>query len=200
MPLTFATSELVALSLESVFYGTPPLRHRVSRPPSLTTDVVSGMYFALFVGCIKVLYNKRRRRAGGNHRLILVSTTLFTLITWVRSSLCKSALSIHSFPPSQHLVIDIIRLYLAFQGSQTEQGADLYYVRVTSTLSVMKTAVYLGETVVSDLFIVRTSKSFSLDVLVPIRAARPALSVLYRLECEHPHHRTPDPSISRRHW
>ncbi|KAF8472284.1 hypothetical protein DFH94DRAFT_767863 [Russula ochroleuca] len=113
MPLTFASSELVAISLESVLYG---------------------LYFSLFASCVKVLYNKRRRRGGGNYRLILVSTTLFVLITW-------------------HLVIDIVRLYLAFEKSETDQGADLYYVRVTAPLSVVKTAIYLAETVVSDLFI-----------------------------------------------
>jgi hypothetical protein len=60
----------------------------------------------------------------------------------------------HSFPP-QHLVLDIVRLYIAFNGSETDQGADQYYVRVTSTTSIVKTSVYLVETIVSDLFIVR---------------------------------------------
>jgi hypothetical protein len=113
MPLTFASAELIALSLEAVLYG---------------------LYVSLFAGCVSVLYNKRRRRGGGNYRLILVSTTLFVLITW-------------------HLVLDVVRLYLAFHGSETNEGADLYYVNVTSTASIMKTAVYLLETIVSDLFI-----------------------------------------------
>ncbi|KAF8502711.1 hypothetical protein F5888DRAFT_1114413 [Russula emetica] len=113
MPLTFAGAELIALSLESVLYG---------------------FYVSLFVGCVSVLYSKRRRRGGGNYRLILVSATLFVLITW-------------------HLVIDIIRLYIAFHTSETDEGADIYYVRVTSTMSIVKTAVYLVETIVSDLFI-----------------------------------------------
>ena len=41
------------------------------------------------------------------------------------------------------------------------QGVDLYFDRVTSLLSVVKTSVYLAETIVSDLFIVRTSASSS---------------------------------------
>ena len=66
----------------------------------------------------------------------------------------------HSFIPLQHLVLDIVRLYLAFEKSETDQGADLYFIRVTAPLSVVKTSIYLAETVVSDLFIVRASKSF----------------------------------------
>jgi hypothetical protein len=57
----------------------------------------------------------------------------------------------------QHLVLDIVRLYLAFQGGETTDAADLYFDRVTSALSVVKTSIYLAETVVSDLFIVRIS-------------------------------------------
>ncbi|KAH9979197.1 hypothetical protein BJV74DRAFT_858521 [Russula compacta] len=113
MPLSFASSELVALAVESVLYG---------------------VYFVLFTGCIRVLYSKRRQRGGGNHRLIIVSSVLFILITW-------------------HEVLDIIRLYLAYQGSETNNGADLYYVNVKGMTSVMKTSVYLVVTVVSDLFI-----------------------------------------------
>jgi hypothetical protein len=84
----------------------------------------------------------------------MVSTTLFVLITWVRVPPCVDHDFFHSFP-SQHLVIDLVRLYIAFHGSETEEGADLYYIRVTSTMSLIKTSVYLAETIVSDLFIVR---------------------------------------------
>ncbi|KAI0271304.1 hypothetical protein BC834DRAFT_435837 [Gloeopeniophorella convolvens] len=113
MPLSFAGSETIAMVLESALYG---------------------VYFVLFVGCVKVLVNRRRRRAGANYRLITVSSILFALITW-------------------HEIIDAIRLFLAYRNSQTDTGADIYFANVTQTLSVMKTAVYLAETVVSDLFI-----------------------------------------------
>ena len=126
--------------------------------PHTDRAFLSGLYFALFADCVKVLYNKRRRRAGGNHRLILVSTTLFVLITWVR---CLSLDPAFLSYPIQHLVLDIVRLYLAFQGSETEHGADLYFDRVTSSLSIVKTSVYLAETIVSDLFIVCTQASSS---------------------------------------
>ena len=96
---------------------------------------------------------RRRGTGGGNHRLILVSATLFIFITWVRPSLLSSQLSIHTL--QQHLVIDVVRLYIAFHKSETEQGAELFYIRVTSMTSIMKTSVYLVETIVSDLFIVR---------------------------------------------
>ncbi|KAI0040855.1 hypothetical protein FA95DRAFT_809781 [Auriscalpium vulgare] len=110
---SFSSSEIVALCLESVFYG---------------------VYVVLFLTCLRVLIKKRKVESGLNIRLLLVSCTLFLLITW-------------------HEVIDAVRLVLSFQHSETSTGADLYYAQVTSTLSVLKTAVYLVETVVSDLFI-----------------------------------------------
>ena len=57
--------------------------------------LLSGLYFSLFAGSVKVLDNKRRRSRGGSHRLILVSTTLFVLITWVHFALAWIVLSIH---------------------------------------------------------------------------------------------------------
>ncbi|KAI0249425.1 hypothetical protein BJV78DRAFT_693838 [Lactifluus subvellereus] len=113
MALSFASSELIAMCLESVFYG---------------------IYVVLFAACVKVLCSKRRRRAGGNYRLVIVSSVLFILVTW-------------------HEIIDAIRLFLAYQNSQTTADADLYFTNVTAKLSVMKTSVYLAETIVSDLFI-----------------------------------------------
>jgi hypothetical protein len=111
--LSFSSSELLALCFESVLYG---------------------VYLVLLTDCIKVLINKRRRRAGGNVRLIVISASLFLLITW-------------------HEAIDALRLYMAYKDSETDHGADLYYFNVTSMLSVMKTSVYLVETLASDLFI-----------------------------------------------
>ena len=46
--------------------------------------LLQGVYLVLLADCVKVLINKRRRRAGGNLRLALISGTLFLLITWVR--------------------------------------------------------------------------------------------------------------------
>ncbi|KAH9970118.1 hypothetical protein BGW80DRAFT_1333510 [Lactifluus volemus] len=102
MALSFASSEIIALCLESVLYG---------------------IYFVLFLACIKVLIGKRRRRSSGNYRLVIVSSVLFVLITW-------------------HEILDAVRLFLAYRGSETDQGADLYYSRVTAMPSVMKTALY----------------------------------------------------------
>lgn len=115
--------------------------------------MLSGFYISLFAGCVTVLYNKQRRRGGGNYRLILVSITLFVLVTWVRPSLRRFHFPF--IPAPQHLVMDISRLYFAFRGSETVDEADAYYAHVTSTSSLIKTSVYLAETIVSDLFIVR---------------------------------------------
>ncbi len=44
---------------------------------------------------------------------------------------------------------------MAYKAGETEASADIYFANLTSVLSVMKTALYLVETIVSDLFIVR---------------------------------------------
>ena len=85
-------------------------------------------------------------------------------------------------------------------GSETDEGATIYYERVTLTMSVMKTAVYLAGTVVSDLFIVSIFMSFLLMSIVLICVALPVISMLYRMECEHRRHHFPSPSVYRRHW
>lgn len=74
-----------------------PCHARCSPPPDYPRlfSPYLGMYFALFADCVKVLCHKRRRRAGGNHRLILVSVSLFILITWVGSSLYAFGTSVH---------------------------------------------------------------------------------------------------------
>lgn len=51
--------------------------------------------------------------------------------------------------------MDIFRLVSAFKSSEVAEGADLYYANVTSALSIIKTALYLVMTVLSDLFMVR---------------------------------------------
>lgn len=88
--------------------------HFVRRLISPHTDhaflsLLLGLYVAFFDGCAKALYrlyNKWRQMGRGNHRLILVSTTLFVLIvTWVRCLPLNRAF--HS-SPIQHLVLDII--------------------------------------------------------------------------------------------
>jgi hypothetical protein len=126
----------------------------------------------------------------------VVSITLFVLITWVCPPSCL-VYTAHS-SPLQHLVIDIIRLYIAFHKSETDQGADLFYIHVASMTSIMKTSVYLVETIVSDLFIVRLYT----PVLLPCtdQIAPPAISVLYCMEREHPRDSYSSHSIYRRHW
>ncbi|KAI0318716.1 hypothetical protein OF83DRAFT_1114617 [Amylostereum chailletii] len=57
----------------------------------------------------------------------------------------------------QHETLDAFRLVKAFRTSQTTTGGDAYFAEFTSPLSVMKTTVYVAETIVSDLFIVRVS-------------------------------------------
>ena len=113
------------------------------------------------------------------------------------SSLLRSTLHTFHSSPLQHLIVDIIRLYIAFHQSETDEGADLYYFRVTSMASLMKTSVYLAETVISDLFIVRLySQFFALctDLVLPL-----VISVLYSMEREYPRHHSPSHSIYRRY-
>jgi hypothetical protein len=98
----------------------------------------------------------------------------------------------------QHEVIDVFRLYAAYQG-QTAGSADLYYSKFNSMLSVMKCSVYLAETAISDLFLVSLSKRFFLTGVLPVRIAPSVVSVLYRLEGEHPDYDSSIPSVYFRH-
>lgn len=67
-------------------------------------------------------------------------------------------------------MIDAIRLYFAYQGNQSDDGADHYYSNINSMLSVTKMSVYLVETAVSDLFLVSLSNSFLLTRVMLIQS------------------------------
>ena len=201
MALTFARSELIALGLESVLYGAPPfllfalgvsLSHPVLIPPGSSCRTVRFPLRVVRQGPLQQAtakgWGKLPPHPGLAHSLRPHNLGSYP-------PLCLTT-TCHSYP-LQHLVTDIVRLYIAFEKSETDQGADLYFIRVTAPLSVVKTSIYLAETVVSDMFIVCASKYLSsmCDLPSPLSA----ISVLYRLECERPHRRSPNPSISRRH-
>lgn len=167
MPLTFASSELLALGLESAFYG-PSL----SSPPS--DHFLTHRFFRVL--CLSVCGVRRRplqQAAAKGWGELPPHPGLGDPLrphNIGSSPPCVDHTLFHSFT-SQHLVIDLSRLYIAFNGSETDQGADLYYFRVTSMMSLLKTSVYLTETIVSDLFIVSIC-SFSRCALY--RSARAA--------------------------
>ncbi|KAI0271305.1 hypothetical protein BC834DRAFT_435993 [Gloeopeniophorella convolvens] len=112
MTISFSLSEIVALAVESFFFG---------------------IYFALFGSSVKVLFNKRKV-ISGSLPLLGLAGVLSVLITW-------------------HVVTDAVRMVFAFKGSQLSAGADLYYANVSSSLSLIKTALYLVITVLFDSFI-----------------------------------------------
>ncbi|THH18348.1 hypothetical protein EW146_g2618 [Bondarzewia mesenterica] len=96
-------------------------------------SVTYGFYLLLFAACLNILFGRRKENAM-NVRLLAATCMLFCLITW-------------------HIVIDAVRVVLAFRSSDLVAGADLYYSDVKSVGSVMKTAVYVTITAVSDAFI-----------------------------------------------
>jgi len=83
--------------------------------------------------CVQVLIHKHRMRSS-NTRLMIVTSSLFVLITW-------------------HFIIDIVRLVVSVNTSEEVIGVAALYDDLRSIFSVMKTAVYVGITVVSDAFI-----------------------------------------------
>ncbi|KAI0298788.1 hypothetical protein B0F90DRAFT_1731090 [Multifurca ochricompacta] len=131
MAISFSLSELVALSVESFFFG---------------------IYFTLFGSTVKVLLNKRKTIPGAVSLLGLAG--LFgVLISW-------------------HVVTDAIRLVYAFKSSQKPIGADFYYANVSSSLSLIKTSLYLIVTILFDAFILHRcwivwERSF-LVILLPL--------------------------------
>jgi len=112
MAIDFSLSELVALSVESFFYG---------------------IYFVLFGSAVKVLLNKRKS-ISGTTPLLALAGVLGVLITW-------------------HVLTDAARLVYAFKRDLAPLGPDLYYANVASTLSLIKTSLYLVITVIFDAFI-----------------------------------------------
>ena len=95
MAIDFSLSELVALSLESFFYGTLPRCINFPHPvptyhhfrPMRANAVVafSGIYVVLFGSSIKVLLNKRKA-ISGTTPLLALAGVLVALITWVSIS------------------------------------------------------------------------------------------------------------------
>ncbi|KAJ7187834.1 hypothetical protein C8R46DRAFT_1052767 [Mycena filopes] len=92
-----------------------------------------GMYLILFFACLSVVHTRRKEDRHLNYKFLATSLILFAFITL-------------------HLVIDIVRLSLAYQ-HETILEADAYYANLPSALSIMKTGAYVAITVVSDAFI-----------------------------------------------
>ncbi|KAI0066293.1 hypothetical protein BV25DRAFT_1913050 [Artomyces pyxidatus] len=137
-----SVSEIVALCVESVLYG---------------------IYLVLFIGCAKVLVNKRTDQSR-RLRLIIVSGSLFVLITW-------------------HEVIDAVRLVFSVRNGQTMESIYMYYADATSTLSVLKTAIYLVETVLYRCYIVWDAKwpVVLLPILLYIADCGTGIAAVYTL-------------------
>ena len=93
------SSPCVSSRCSTVRLSCSPTTHLVLIPPPYRLDPTIGIYVVLFAACVKVLFSKRRRRAGGNYRLITVSALLFVLITWVRPPCIRFAIT----PPCSDL-------------------------------------------------------------------------------------------------
>ncbi|KAJ7804797.1 hypothetical protein B0H14DRAFT_2882981 [Mycena olivaceomarginata] len=91
------------------------------------------MYLILFFASLSVALARRKAKRGFGNKFLATALLLFVLITW-------------------HLAIDSAMLFLAYSNETTAE-ADLYYINGTpGTLNVMKTALYVATTLVSDAF------------------------------------------------
>ncbi|KAJ7829513.1 hypothetical protein B0H14DRAFT_2809898 [Mycena olivaceomarginata] len=91
------------------------------------------MYLILFFASLSVAFARRKAKRGFGNKFLATALLLFVLITW-------------------HLAIDSAMLFLAYSNETTAE-ADLYYINGTpGTLNVMKTALYVATTLVSDAF------------------------------------------------
>ena len=167
MAIDFSLSELVALAVESFFYGTLNLPS-LPPPPLPTcgpvlkkkTPYVAGIYFALFCTSFKVLLNKRKAISGAT-TLLSLAGVFGVLISWVSSarSMTTSRVLLADLGGVQHILTDGIRIVYAFKRDNVADGADLYYGNVASALSLIKTSLYLITTVLFDAFIVSTPRA-----------------------------------------
>src|SRR6266851_10412101 len=86
MAIDFSLSELVALAVESFFYGALPPPTVLIHPTAARSKnfffVIAGIYFTLFGSSIKVLLHKRKTISGAVPLLVLAGV-LGVLITWV---------------------------------------------------------------------------------------------------------------------
>jgi hypothetical protein len=92
-----------------------------------------GIYFALFGSSVKLLLNKRKTITGAG-TLLALAGVFVVLITW-------------------HVVLDAVRMVNAFRNNEETQAGNLYYGNVASSLSLIKTSVYLAVTILFDGFI-----------------------------------------------
>ncbi|EIM84250.1 uncharacterized protein STEHIDRAFT_112681 [Stereum hirsutum FP-91666 SS1] len=93
-----------------------------------------GLYAMLFGQSLRVIIHPKRSKRT-NIRMVIVSVLLFMLITW-------------------HIFTDLVRLVLALQNSEAVANVAAIFGDAKSLFSVMKTAIYVGVTAVSDTFIV----------------------------------------------
>ena len=99
------------------------------------------------------------------------------LLFWIHSS--REMVLTGPFPPffpRQHVLTDGIRAVYAFKRDQVPLGSDLYYANVASSLSLIKTALYLVITIIFDAFIV----SFVSDAVFGANLTPPLASPMLR--------------------
>jgi len=82
MAIDFSISELVALSVESFFFGTLPLSTPPPRVRAKTQKNVAGIYFVLFGSSVRTLL-KKRKTISGTTPLLALAGVFGILITWV---------------------------------------------------------------------------------------------------------------------
>ena len=110
----------------------------------------SGVYFLIFIQCMRVL-RRRQSRPGGY--LLGTAVSLFVLVTAVSVHRCLylRALRTHL----QHLVIDITCNMDAFTSNMgTPNYAVTYYDTFDTWKNIVKSALYVTITIISDAFIV----------------------------------------------
>jgi hypothetical protein len=96
----------------------------------------------------------------------------------------------------QHILTDAVRLVNAFKADKVPSGPDLFYANVTSSLSLIKTSLYLIITVIYDAFIVSLEPIFSrFSSAHPLAIIASASSLLDRLGPQDPRDLTSVPGF-----
>lgn len=131
MNIPLDKAEIIALFVECILYGT---QTDISFSDQLT-QIMQGVFIVTFLACLYILIPRRKTE----------HVNLLMVVTAVLLFICST----------MHVSIDLARLIFAFYTHRDAPGGPVSYLEnIRSVTHVLKTAVYVTETCISDALVV----------------------------------------------